>query len=198
MPSKKQDTTITTEELAYGAKLCWRNSSRCVGRQFWQGLNVRDYRHLTTPESMTQALFEHIEEATNNGNIQATMTVFAPDSPNKTGPRVWNSQLLRYAGYDDHGLVLGDPANVELTDIAIANGWQPLKAVRFRPASPDDKNSRQSALRPRDTGSSGARSPDHTSRLSLVRVTRTQMVWLTGSIRDDDESRWHPLRRHSV
>ena len=115
----------TTEELAYGAKLCWRNSSRCVGRQFWQGLNVRDYRHLTTPESMTQALFEHIEEATNSGNIQATMTVFAPDSPNKTGPRVWNSQLLRYAGYDDHGLVLGDPANVELTDIAIANGWQP-------------------------------------------------------------------------
>lgn len=115
----------TTEELAYGAKLCWRNSSRCVGRQFWQGLNVRDYRHLTTPESMTKALFEHIEEATNSGNIQATMTVFASDSPNKTGPRVWNSQLLRYAGYDDHGLVLGDPANVELTDIAIANGWQP-------------------------------------------------------------------------
>ena len=35
--------------------------------------------------------------------------------------RVWNSQLVRYAGYrQKDGTVIGDPASVELTDVSLS------------------------------------------------------------------------------
>ena len=40
--------------------------------------------------------------------------------------RVWNSQLIRYAGYKmEDGSVIGDPANVEFTDVCLRLGWRP-------------------------------------------------------------------------
>src|SRR5258707_15724840 len=39
--------THTGEELAYGAKVAWRNSSRCIGRLYWRSLQVRDLRRVT-------------------------------------------------------------------------------------------------------------------------------------------------------
>ena len=111
----------TLDELSYGARLAWRNSSRCVGRYFWQSLQIRDMRHLETEEEMFAALVDHIKIATNNGDLRALMTAFKPD-----GRRLWNAQLLRYAGYkQEDGSVLGDPANVEFTEQAIQLGWQP-------------------------------------------------------------------------
>ncbi|MEL6928076.1 MAG: nitric oxide synthase oxygenase [Cyanobacteria bacterium J06600_6] len=111
----------TFDELSYGARLAWRNSSRCVGRYFWESLQIRDLRHLETEEEMFAALVDHIKIATNNGDLRALMTAFKPD-----GRRLWNSQLLRYAGYlQADNTVLGDPANVELTTKAIELGWQP-------------------------------------------------------------------------
>lgn len=111
----------TLDELIYGARLAWRNSSRCVGRYFWQSLQIRDMRHLETEEEMFAALIEHIKIATNNGDLRALMTAFKPD-----GRRLWNSQLLRYAGYrQDDNSILGDTSNVELTEQAIKLGWQP-------------------------------------------------------------------------
>jgi nitric-oxide synthase, bacterial len=110
----------TLDELSYGARLAWRNSSRCVGRYFWQNLQIRDLRHLETEEEMFAALVEHIKIATNNGDLRALMTAFKPD-----GRRLWNSQLLRYAGYQQEDGILGDPANVELTQQALKLGWQP-------------------------------------------------------------------------
>lgn len=115
----------TFEELAYGAKLCWRNSARCVGRQFWRGLDVRDCRKLAQPGDMAEALIDHMDAATNGGNLRPTMTVFAPDKPGEKGPRIWNSQLIRYAGYDFDGQIMGDPANTEFTKIVLERGWQP-------------------------------------------------------------------------
>ena len=110
----------TLDELSYGARLAWRNSSRCVGRYFWQSLQIRDLRHLETEEEMFTALVEHIKIATNNGDLRALMTAFKPD-----GRRLWNSQLLRYAGYrQPDGTILGDPANVELTEQALKLGWR--------------------------------------------------------------------------
>lgn len=111
----------TLDELSYGARLAWRNSSRCVGRYFWQSLQIRDLRHLETEEEMFAALVDHIKIATNHGDLRALMTAFKPD-----GRRLWNSQLLRYAGYQQQdGTILGDPANVELTKQAMKLGWQP-------------------------------------------------------------------------
>ena len=117
----------TLDELTYGARLAWRNSSRCVGRYFWQSLQVRDLRHLDTEEQMFKAIVEHIKLATNNGDIRAVMSVFKPD-----GRRLWNSQLLRYAAYKQpNGSILGDPANLELTEQALKLGWTKENRTAF-------------------------------------------------------------------
>lgn len=122
----------TYDELSFGAKLAWRNSTRCIGRLFWNGLKVRDMRHLTTEEEVLAALVEHIELATNGGNLRAMMTVFAPAGPDGAGPRIHNGQLLRYAGYrQPDGSVLGDPMNVALTDEALRLGWSVTPRTRF-------------------------------------------------------------------
>jgi nitric-oxide synthase len=116
----------TGEELAYLAKVAWRNSTRCIGRMYWEGMAVRDFRHATTADEMLEAILGHIEFATNGGNIRPTMTVFRPLGTDGKGPRVWSPQLFRYAGYRAaDGSVLGDPANLELTEVATALGWQP-------------------------------------------------------------------------
>ncbi|MBL8786333.1 MAG: nitric oxide synthase oxygenase [Deltaproteobacteria bacterium] len=106
--------THTLDELTYGARLAWRNATRCVGRFFWNHLVVRDCRHLDREEDIFAALVDHIRAATNGGDLISTMTVFRPGPPTI---RIFNTQLLRYAGYrKPDGGVLGDPANVELTD----------------------------------------------------------------------------------
>ena len=115
----------TEEELIYGAKVAWRNSTRCIGRIFWETLSVWDLRHLTTAEAIFVAIVEHIQYATNGGNIRATISIFAPDSPGQPGIRIWNPQLIRYAGYrQTDGTIVGDPAQLELTELCQQFGWQ--------------------------------------------------------------------------
>ena len=115
----------TDEELVYGARVAWRNSSRCIGRLHWQSLHVRDMRHLTTAEEIFEALVEHIQWSTNNGKIRSAVTVFAPQIPGLPGIRIWNSQLIRYAGYrQPDGTIIGDPLNVELTEVIQQLGWK--------------------------------------------------------------------------
>lgn len=57
------------------------------------------------------------------------MTVFKPQSPYEPfGVRFWSSQLVRYAAYRDllSGNILGDPANLELTNYLIMRKlWKP-------------------------------------------------------------------------
>ena len=36
----------TLEELEFGARVAWRNSSRCIGRLYWKSLKVRDRREV--------------------------------------------------------------------------------------------------------------------------------------------------------
>jgi nitric-oxide synthase, bacterial len=115
----------TFKELAYGARIAWRNSTRCIGRLHWKSLLVRDMRHLSTAEEIFEALVEHIQLATNGGKIQSMMTVFAPQASGQPGIRIWNPQLIRYAGYrQPGGSVLGDPLHVELTEIIQQLGWR--------------------------------------------------------------------------
>jgi nitric-oxide synthase, bacterial len=115
----------TTAEITYGAKVAWRNSVRCIGRIFWQTLIVRDLRHATTAEEIFAAILEHIELATNGGNLQSMISIFPPNQPGKPGIRIWNPLLIRYAGYtQDDGTIVGDPAQIELTKICQRMGWQ--------------------------------------------------------------------------
>ena len=124
--------TQTYEELAYGARVAWRNSARCIGRLFWKSLMVRDMRHLTTAEEVFEALLEHIRLATNGGKIRSVLTAFASQQVGQEGIRIWNSQLIRYAGYkQDNGTILGDSSNVRLTEFVLHHGWQPRKRGPF-------------------------------------------------------------------
>lgn len=115
----------TKDELTYGAKVAWRNSSRCIGRIFWETLNVRDLRHLTTAVDIFDAIVEHIQFATNGGNIRSTISIFAPDLPEQPGIRIWNPQLIRYAGYRQaERTIIGDPDQTKLTQICQHLGWK--------------------------------------------------------------------------
>jgi nitric-oxide synthase, bacterial len=113
----------TSDELAYGAKVAWRNSVQCIGRIFWQSLTVRDMRHLSSAEEIFTALVEHIQLATNGGSIRPTITIFAPNQ-GSNGIRIWNPLLIRYAGYrQPDGSIIGDPAQVEFTELLLKMGW---------------------------------------------------------------------------
>jgi nitric-oxide synthase, bacterial len=122
----------TEDELIYGAKVAWRNSTHCIGRLLWQSLIVRDLRHLTTATDIFAALVEHIQQATNGGSIRSTMSIFAPDSIGQPGIRIWNSQLIRYAGYrQPDGSIVGDPEQVELTELLKQMGWAGGAGTQF-------------------------------------------------------------------
>jgi nitric-oxide synthase, bacterial len=114
----------TPAELAFGARVAWRNSSRCIGRLYWHSLRVRDRREVTAAPDVAAESLAHLREATNGGRIRPVITVFAPDAPGRPGPRILSPQLVRYAGYGTAGGgVLGDPANADITRLAVDLGW---------------------------------------------------------------------------
>jgi nitric-oxide synthase, bacterial len=123
---------LTGEELEYGAKVAWRNSTRCVGRLAWQSLVVRDLRHLNAPEQVFAALVDHIVVSTNAGRIIPMVSVFASSSAEKPKIRIWNRQLIGYAGYlQTDGSVMGDPMNLSFTQRMQALGWKGPSPGRF-------------------------------------------------------------------
>lgn len=117
--------SLTYDELVFGAKLAWRNASRCIGRIQWSKLEVQDCRHVKTTEEMFQALCKHLEHGTNNGNIRSMITIFPQRIPNREDFRVWNPQLINFAGYlKEDGSVVGDPGRLHLTRICQRLGWK--------------------------------------------------------------------------
>ncbi|ARI78893.1 nitric oxide synthase oxygenase [Halobacillus mangrovi] len=113
----------TFEELEYGAKIAWRNSNRCIGRLFWNSLKVFDHRELESEQEIRDALVDHIDYATNNGRIRSTISIFRPKLSGKE-IRLWNHQLLRYAGYETDQGVIGDPASLAFTKKCQDLGWK--------------------------------------------------------------------------
>lgn len=113
----------TREELEYGAKAAWRNSSRCIGRLFWDSLDVIDARDAETAEQAVSAIFRHMKHASGGGKVRPTITIFRQALPGRE-IRIWNHQLIRYAGYRQDGTVIGDPASLELTAEAKRLGWR--------------------------------------------------------------------------
>lgn len=116
----------TFEEIIYGAKLAWRNSTKCIGRLFWETLDVFDARDVETEEDVARHIHHHIKHATNDGRIRSTITVFPPLKPDENQTvQLWSHQLIRYAGYNkESGEIIGDPASIELTKVAQNLGWQ--------------------------------------------------------------------------
>ena len=122
----------TVDELTHGVRVAWRNSNRCIGRLYWESLRLRDMRHLTTEEEIFESCVEHLHEAYHGGKIRPVITIFRAAVPDCAGIRIWNSQLIRYAGYRHaDGSVTGDPLNSALTDALRGLGWQGGAGTRF-------------------------------------------------------------------
>ena len=116
----------TTEELAFGARAAWRNNARCIGRLYWRSLQVRDLRTVSDTDGVAGQCFDHLRVAHNGGRIRPMISVFAPETPSRPAPRIWNEQLIRYAGYEQpDGRVLGDPRYLGFTDTLLRHGWRP-------------------------------------------------------------------------
>lgn len=114
------------EELEFAARLAWRNNRRCIGRRYWQTLDVADARDAKTGGEIFEACVAHLRRSTNGGKIQPLITVFAEADAEGRGPVIHNYQLIRYAGYrQSDGTVLGDPAEVVFTERVMAAGWKP-------------------------------------------------------------------------
>jgi nitric-oxide synthase len=133
----------TPEELGYGAKVAWRNSSRCIGRLYWRSLVVLDRRRARTADEIFSLLVRHLQVAGGAaptsrldaavgppaerppGAIRPVISVFAPAVPGQRHAKVWNDQLIRYAGYTGKdGRLVGDPRYLRFTQAMEALGWR--------------------------------------------------------------------------
>ncbi len=114
----------TSLELEHGARMAWRNNNRCIGRLFWDRLQVFDERALETAEDVYSALLNHIEYATNDGKIRSLITIFPPRHGRNDPIRIWNHQLIRYAGYEEGEQFVGDSTSVEFTRMCEKLGWK--------------------------------------------------------------------------
>ncbi|WP_326597996.1 nitric oxide synthase oxygenase [Streptomyces sp. NBC_01803] len=115
----------TRAELDFGARVAWRNSSRCIGRLYWQSLRVIDRRNAVTPDDIHANLCDHLRMATNDGRVRPMISIFAPATPYRAAPLVWNSQLVRYAGYRaEDGTAIGDRGQTGFTETVRRLGWQ--------------------------------------------------------------------------
>lgn len=115
----------TPEELAFGARVAWRNHARCIGRLYWKSLEVYDCRHLVEAGEIAGRMTEHMVRAHNGGRIRSVISIFAPIEGAGTSAWIENRQVAQYAGYARTGGVLGDPLNVEFTRVAMSLGWSP-------------------------------------------------------------------------
>ncbi|GIF03102.1 nitric oxide synthase oxygenase [Actinoplanes siamensis] len=114
----------TPDELTHGARMAWRNASRCIGRLYWRSLLVLDRRRARTADEIYSLLVQHLRTA-GDGQIRPVISVFAPAQPGRPYARVWNEQLIRYAGYrTEDGHEVGDRRLRDFTTAVRAFGWQ--------------------------------------------------------------------------
>jgi nitric-oxide synthase len=123
----------TSDELTFGARVAWRQSARCIGRLRWPSLVVRDLRTVTRATDVNRELVNHLRFATNGGRIRPTISIFPADTPVGPRVRIWNDQLIRYAGWrTEDDSVVGDPRYLTFTDLVTALGWPgPRRRGRF-------------------------------------------------------------------
>ncbi|MGW6190556.1 nitric oxide synthase oxygenase [Bacillus cereus] len=114
----------TFEELVHGSRMAWRNSNRCIGRLFWSKMHILDAREVNDEEGVYNALIHHIKYATNDGKVKPTITIFKKYQGEENNIRLYNHQLIRYAGYKTEMGVIGDSHSAALTDLCQGLGWQ--------------------------------------------------------------------------
>lgn len=116
----------TPEELAFGARVAWRNHARCIGRLHWRSLEVYDCRHITAPDDIMAYTLAQMDQAWNAGKIRSTISVFAPVEADTLPAYFENRQMTQYACHvDNRGQTLGDPLHYEYTRYVEQLGWSP-------------------------------------------------------------------------
>ncbi|CRK60627.1 Nitric oxide synthase oxygenase [Alloactinosynnema sp. L-07] len=116
----------TQAELAFGARVALRDSGWCPSAVPWRGLLVRDLRAVRDADTVVAECGKHLRTAGLGGQVRPTVTVFAPDTPWRRGPRIRNDQLVRYAGY--RGVPdgdIGDRRYTDFTTVVGKLGWRP-------------------------------------------------------------------------
>ena len=119
----------TFDELEHGIRVAWRNAPKCGNRKHWEELQLLDLRACTTNAGMAAACVDHITKAVASGVTDCFLTAFRPhsgDAAMRRGPRVWNDQLLGWAGYKrPDGTILGDPRKAAFTEMIEKRfGWK--------------------------------------------------------------------------
>jgi nitric-oxide synthase, bacterial len=116
----------TAAELAFGARLAWRNHGRCIGRIRWKSLEVYDCRDLDTPDLIAARMAEHMDDAYADGRVGSSISIFSPATPSHIPATIESAQIVQYAGYIlPDGTIVGDRHGIEATRTAIQLGWQP-------------------------------------------------------------------------
>jgi nitric-oxide synthase len=115
----------TPAELAFGARIALRECGWCPAGVPWRGLLVRDLREIQDSAEVAAQCGQHLRMSTNGGRVRPMVSVFAPDTPARPGPRIRNDQLVRYAGYAEPGRVLGDRRYLGFTNAVCQLGWRP-------------------------------------------------------------------------
>jgi nitric-oxide synthase len=120
----------THAELTYGARVAWRNASRCIGRLYWRSLVVLDRRGVHGADQIFDTLVAHLRTAGGarrawgrGRTIRPVISVFPQAFPGRPYARVWNEQLIRYAGYHTDSGIVGDPRYVHFTSAVQQLGW---------------------------------------------------------------------------
>ncbi|BCJ73093.1 hypothetical protein CS0771_26370 [Catellatospora sp. IY07-71] len=119
--------THTHAELVHGARMAWRNASRCIGRVYWRSLTVLDRRAHREPDRIYDDLVSHLHLATgegaSRGRLRAVISIFEQAVPGRPVTRLWNDQLIRYAGHRDGAGIVGDPQYEQFTAAVTRLGW---------------------------------------------------------------------------
>jgi nitric-oxide synthase len=116
----------TPQELAYGARVAWRNHGRCIGRLYWESLEVFDCRNIEKPDDIAARMEQHLRDANSDGRIRSIISVFAPVKGDEHPAWIESEQLTQYACHQlPDRTVLGDRQNIEVTRIAESMGWKP-------------------------------------------------------------------------
>ena len=114
------------EELAFGARLAWRNAGRCIGRLPWDSLEVQDCRANGSPDAIIDRMSHHLTEAFGDGRIRSIISIFPPVQGQRLSSWIESPQITQYACHTlPDGRLLGDRQNVQATRIARDMGWSP-------------------------------------------------------------------------
>lgn len=114
------------EELAFGARLAWRNNGRCIGRLLWESLEVADCRAMISPDAIAARMADHLSEADDGQGIRSIISIFAPVQGPELPAWIESQQIARYACHHlPDGRIIGDRQNTEATRLARSMGWRP-------------------------------------------------------------------------